>query len=81
MARGDRRRHVWAGVAVSKSDFATYVFALKVGGKRLKLNGAVELHLNFMMRRRAAYRPRLALPGIAKRITRSARLFITSRRP
>ncbi len=36
------------GVAVSKSDFATYVFALKAlenGG--LKLNGAVELHLTY----------------------------------
>jgi succinyl-diaminopimelate desuccinylase len=39
------------GVAVSKSDFATYVFALKalkaLEDSALKLNGAVELHLTY----------------------------------
>jgi len=36
------------GVAVSKSDFATYVFALKaLENSGLKLNGAVELHLTY----------------------------------
>jgi acetylornithine deacetylase/succinyl-diaminopimelate desuccinylase-like protein len=39
------------GVAVSKSDFATYTFALlalrELSGKGAKLNGAIELHLTY----------------------------------